>query len=119
MGGGPRRRHGTTVRRRSRLPSSSSDGLVHRTVNTCCIIAAAGKLAGSTITRLTSLKSAPRLSVVLLYDYAMTLDREIELFWLKPRFTSASTLYALARAVAFGYVVVALLGVSTSWTMAQ
>ncbi|EPT04758.1 hypothetical protein FOMPIDRAFT_110467 [Fomitopsis schrenkii] len=58
-------------------------------------------------------------SVVLLYDYTVTLHREIELFWLKPRLTSASTMYALARAVTFAYVIVALLGDPTSWTVAR
>ncbi|KAI0725901.1 hypothetical protein C8Q72DRAFT_849061 [Fomitopsis betulina] len=65
-------------------------------VNTCCIVAA---------------------SVVLLYDYAVTLDREIELFWLKAGRTSMlSAMYALARAVALAYVVAALLGDQTSRT---
>lgn len=55
--------------------------------------------------------------VVLLYDYAVTLDREIELFWLKAGRTSMlSAMYALARAVALAYVVAALLGDQTSRT---
>ncbi|EPT04753.1 hypothetical protein FOMPIDRAFT_110462 [Fomitopsis schrenkii] len=72
--------------------------LSQQRVNVCCMIAA---------------------TVVLLYDYAVTLEREIELFWLRPRLTSASGIYALARAVAFAYLVAALLGDPTSWTMAR
>ncbi|KAH9925784.1 uncharacterized protein B0H18DRAFT_1008325 [Fomitopsis serialis] len=55
-------------------------------------------------------------TVVLVYDYTLTIDREIGLFWFERKLSGASIICALARTVALGYVIVACLVNPASWT---
>ncbi|KZT70563.1 hypothetical protein DAEQUDRAFT_173328 [Daedalea quercina L-15889] len=55
--------------------------------------------------------------VVLVYDYFLTFDHEVGLFWLRPKLSSANIIFAFSRVATLGYVIMASLDNPRSWTL--